>query len=643
MSIVSRMRSAFRELLGQRQPGGGMYGIYAPSEAGIMVTDETAMQYPAVQACVRVLSEDVAVLPLHVYKRLKDGGKERALSHPLYPVLRERPNPEMTAVAFKEALMVNLLIGGNAYAYIEYDNSGNVTGLWPLLYSEVTPVREGGRIVYKIGGKTFLAGEILHIPGLSYDGLVGMSPIEYARQSIGLGVAAERYGETFFSKGTHLGGIIEMPAGVPALTDEQFERTSKRFGDMFKGLQNAHGIPFLEGGATYKPVGVAPEDAQFLETRKFQRSEIAAIYRVPLHMIGDLDRATFSNIEHQDLAYLQRSLLPWLTRIEQGMRNKLLLPDERARFLIEHDTGSYMRGDTKSRMEAYSIAINCGIITPNEARAKENLNPLEGGDEILIPLNMVPGSQASTIPAPEPEPAEPEPEPEPKEPPRRSVRATDDEGPLSWASEEHRTALRAAFKAWLTEEAGIIERITQRVLGERADADEAEALLDALNGYFDEPVPMPEDVKAAVKEAAGPARARLRSQIPKAKDVITPAWEAGFFGRYYSDMGKRLNEANRADMAKCVKKAAGIGLADAVYKRLKAWRTTRPGTMANNEIPMLANEYLFAGYRKCGYQIIWRAGVAECPACQNMNGQTVTTLKPPLHKGCNCWVEPRLE
>lgn len=394
--MLKRMRAAFARVLQGKNPGAPMSGFYAPSEAGVAVTDESAMRYAAVQACVRVLSEDIAALPLQVYRRTADGGKERDRSHPLYPLLHDQPNPEMTAMAFKESLMVNLLLGGNAYAYIEYDNRGQVRYLWPLLYSEVNVGRDSdGVIRYRVGGQTFLEGEILHIPGLGFDGLVGMSPIAYARESIGLGVAAEKFGARFFSRGTHLGGVIEAPAGLARLTDEQFERTARQFAAMFKGLENAHGIPLLEGGATYKPVGVAPEDAQFLETRKYQRTEIAAIFRVPPHLIGDLERATFSNIEHQDQAYLQRSLLPWLVRLEQGMQNKLLLPEERGRYIIEHDTGNFLKGDTKSRMEAYAIAIQNGIMTPNEARTKENLNPMEGGDDILIPLNMTQGAQGT--------------------------------------------------------------------------------------------------------------------------------------------------------------------------------------------------------------------------------------------------------
>lgn len=394
MSFRDRVHSALQELTKERHPGAVLHNVASETMPGVIVSDDSAMRFAAVNACVRVLSEDIASLPIHVYQRGKEGGKERLRSHPLYELVHDRPNPEMTAFTLKECLMVNVLLTGNAYAFIEYNQAGQVIGLWPLLSDAVYPYRsESGAIRYKAGQADLSTYEVLHIPGMSYDGLLGLSPIAYARESIGLGIAAEQFGSKFFKNGTHLGGVITDP-GV--MGDTQFERAKAQFGAMYKGLQNSHGIPILEKGATYTPIGIPPEDAQFLETRKFQRTEIAAIYRVPLHLIGDLERATFSNIEHQDLAYLQRSLLPWLMRWEQAMATKLLTSLERKRLFVEFDTGNFLRGDTKSRMEAYSIAVNAGIMTPNEARAKENLNPMEGGDDIRLPLNTQAGSAAAS-------------------------------------------------------------------------------------------------------------------------------------------------------------------------------------------------------------------------------------------------------
>lgn len=415
MGFMSTVRSALDKIMPGRQPGGVLYGTMSQSDAGILVTDESAMRLAAVQACVRVLSEDIAALPLQVYMRTKDGGKERARSHPLYFLLHDEPNSEMTAMSFKQAMMVNLLLGGNAYAFIEYDMSGRVAALWPLLHTDVTPYRNtDGQVRFKVLGEDFSRFEILHIPGLSYDGLLGLSPIAYAREAIGLGIAAESFGARFFKDGTHLGGVISVP-GAP-MSDPAFERTQKQFREMYTGLKRSHGVAILEQGATYQALGVSPEDAQFLETRKFQRSEIAAMYRVPLHLINDLDRATFSNIEHQDLGYLQRSLLPWMLRFEQGFMRALMTATERRRFFIEHETGSFLRGDTKSRYEAYSLGINAGILTPNEARAKENMNPIEGGDKMRLPLNVTtPGAAKEKEPGSRSDPFLPAASGEPRE------------------------------------------------------------------------------------------------------------------------------------------------------------------------------------------------------------------------------------
>lgn len=628
MGVLQRMRGAFAQVSKGRQPGGLMYGTFAPSESGTTVSDESAMRYAAVQACVRVLSEDVAALPLHVYKRLPDGGKERARSHPLYHILHDSPNREMTSVAFKEAMMVNLLMGGNGYAYIEYDNAGRVMGLWPLLYSEVSVYRNGdGAIRYNIAGRTFMPGEILHITGLSYDGLLGLSPIAYARESIGLGVAAEKFGARFFSRGTHLGGVIESPVGQP-LTDAQFERTTKLFASMFKGMENAHGIPYLEGGATYKPIGIAPEDAQFLETRKYQRGEIASIFRVPPHLIGDLDRATFSNIEHQDQAYLQRSLLPWLTRIEQSMRMRLLLPGERETYVIEHDTGSFLKGDTKSRMGSYAVAIQNGIMTPNEARAKENLNPRPGGDNILLPMNMTQGGT----------------DPDRAQRTAHNCAEHRDDDLLHYTLEtlgvtrEQHDALVQAFANWLRPQAANIERLAQRIVGTRS-APDTEALTEAVEQYYSAlPDEMPEDVMDAVDTISKRAFERVRGQISQSKG-LTDDWYQNQMRAYGADMGKRLKDANRDEIGRIITRNDESDLLKPLAAGLALWGTKRALTMARNELSMAVNGMLLNGYKRAGYTGRWRARAGECPACIALNGRTVTTLKPPLHKGCTCTVE----
>lgn len=638
-------------LLKDTMPGGMLMTGGVQTGAGVAISEDRSMQYAAVQACVRVLSEDIAALPLHLYRRTKDGGKERATDHPMYRLLHNQPNPEMTSVAFREALMVNLLLTGNGYAFIEYDGLGRVMALWPLLSSMVEPFRaKDGIIRYRVNGYTIEAEEILHIPGLGYDGLVGMSPIAYARESIGLGVAAEQFGSAFFKNGTHLGGVITMPG---KMDDAAYERTSREFKAMYKGLQNSHGIPLLEGGAKFEPVGIAPDDAQFLETRKYQRTEIAAIFRVPLHLIGDLEHATFSNIEHQDLSYLQRSLLPWLVRIEQGMNNRLLTDEERANYMIEHDTAGFMRGDTKSRYEAYSIAIQNGIMTRNEARIRENMNPVEGADELLQPLNMKTvgasgqtggNGKTGTQGAPEDEPngrrsfALTDISTFTSDRRRRAVLGTRSAAKALGLKESQLRALEKAFSKWLTRQAADITKIAEDVFGKRAKTQWDEFNL-AVEKYFDalKKEGIPKDIKRAVESVTNTAIERIRADVGSEADGIDEKWIQRYLEIYYADERDRLLDANE----KAIKKYAKEQDSDQIgrlIKKLSDWGDNRAQRMAEIESAMALNEALVAGYKEAGYMTEWRSGAGCCKICISLNGRSVTTLKPPLHKGCTCSV-----
>lgn len=629
-----------------RQPGEISYGGYGQTNAGVLVSEDVAMRFAAVQACVRVLSEDIAALPLFVYERTSDGGKTRAANHPLYDLLHNSPNPEMTAVSFKEALMVNLLLTGNGYAFIEYDNSGRVRGLWPVVSSLVTPYRDSvGAIRYQIDGKAYSADEVLHIPGLGYDGLVGLSPIAYARESIGLGMAAEQFGSEFFKNGTHLGGVITVPG---TMEDKAFERTSAEFKAMYRGLQNSHGIPVLEGGATFTSIGVPPEDAQFLETRKYQRSEIAGIFRVPPHLIGDLERATFSNIEHQDISYLQRSLLPWMRRIEQVMQTRLLSGAERARYVIEHDTGSFLRGDTKSRYEAYAIGIQNGILTRNEVRVRENLNPIDGGDELLQPLNMAAvGTDAE------------------KDAERafrlldvlrftsdraRRAAISDEIAATNYVSRESAIRLEGAFRDYLISQADDIRKIAEEA--EQAEDGRASRkgngelsevgrsyLRERLDAYYrkhshDIPQSLDEEIRRVADEAARNAYKQM--------DLPYNANSMGeFVDNYVSDAAVRFNNANYGELRRQLDRADEKNthmMLDKFIAKLDDWGGSRARRMAKYEQTAIGAHVAEKAFTDNGYFTVWKSGVNCCKICQDLNNKLVFTLHPPLHKGCTCSV-----
>lgn len=365
---------------------------------GISVNEQNALQSTAVFACVRILSETVASLPLPMYKRIAERGKARAPDHPLYSVLDDIANEEMTAYSLRETLQGHLGTWGNAYAEIEWDMAGRVKGLWPLRPDQTWPERNPDtnklqyRTVLPDGTGVILPFErVFHIPGFGFDGLVGYNPIRLFRESIGLAMATEEYGARFFGNGAKPGGVLEHPN---KLSKEAQDRLRESWNEMHRGLSKQHRIAILEEGMSYKQIGIPPEDAQFLETRKFQTSEIARIYRVPPHMIGDLERATFSNIEHQSIEFVQHTIRPWLVRWEKSIKFKLLTPNERKRFFAEHLVDGLLRGDTKSRYDSYAVARQNGWMSANDIRKLENMNPIEGGDIYLVNGNMVPTDQA---------------------------------------------------------------------------------------------------------------------------------------------------------------------------------------------------------------------------------------------------------
>lgn len=368
--------------------------FFGRSNAGKRVTDRTAMQHIAVYACVRVLSEAIAQLPLHVYK-YNDKGKERVPQHPLYFLLHDQPNPEMTSFVFRETLMSHLLIYGNAYAQIIRNGRGDVLGLYPLMPDKMKVDRdEKNRLIYiysrydeanpnmkEQGDVVLYADEVLHIPGLGFDGLVGYSPIALAKNAIGISIACEEYGASFFGNGASPSGVLEHPGVIknPERVRDAWQRAY--------GGRNAHKVAVLEEGMKFTPIAIPNNEAQFLETRKFQIEEIARMYRVPLHMIGDLDHATFSNVEHLSLDFVKYSLDPWIVRWEQSLQKALLSDSEKGQYFIKFNVDGLLRSDYASRMQGYATARQNGWMSANDIREKEDMNMLseeEGGNLYLV-------------------------------------------------------------------------------------------------------------------------------------------------------------------------------------------------------------------------------------------------------------------
>ena len=401
-------------------PAGASHSfLFGPTSSGRQVTERSAMQMTAVYSCVRILAEAVAGLPLHVYRDGADGGKEKAADHPLYKVLHDQPNPEMTSFVFRETLMTHLLLWGNAYAQIIRNGRGDVIGLYPLMPSRMNVGRlDSGALFYdyqtmpgEVPGDTGLvrlaATEVLHIPGLGFDGLVGYSPIAMAKNAIGMAQACEDYGASFFANGAAPGGVLEHPGTIkdPTRVRESWQAT-------FGGAKNGNKIAVLEEGMKYTPISMSPEQAQFLETRKFQMGEIARIFRIPPHMIGDLDKSSFSNIEQQSLEFVKYTLDPWVIRFEQAITTKLLTETERREVFIRFSLEGLLRGDYASRMNGYAVARQNGWMSANDIRELENLDRIdesEGGDLYLVNGNMLPLAMAGAYATKQPaDPAAPD-------------------------------------------------------------------------------------------------------------------------------------------------------------------------------------------------------------------------------------------
>lgn len=381
--------------------GSGYRFFLGNSTAGKAVTERSAMQMTAVYSCVRILAEAIAGLPLHLYCYKEDGGKEKALGHPLYLLLHDEPNPEMSSFVFRETLMTHLLLWGNAYAQIIRNGKGEVVALYPLMPNRMTVDRDSsGQLFYSYqmsnsdaptmpGGTVILKpSDVLHVPGLGFDGLVGYSPIAMAKNAIGLAIATEEYGAKFFANGATPGGLLECPGTV-----KDPDRVRESWNKGFSGSQNAGKVAILEEGMKYTPISIAPEQAQFLETRKFQINEIARIFRIPPHMIGDLEKSSFSNIEQQSLEFVKYTLDPWVVRWEQSLSRALFTPEEKSRYFFKFNVEGLLRGDYQSRMNGYATARQNGWMSANDIRELENLDRIpaeEGGDLYLINGNMLP-------------------------------------------------------------------------------------------------------------------------------------------------------------------------------------------------------------------------------------------------------------
>jgi len=627
-----------------------------PTLAGATVDQQSALRLAAVFACIRILSETPASLPLLVYKRLPGGGKDRAPEHPCYPVLHDMANPEMTAMTLRETVQAHAVGWGDGYAYIRREH-GWVTELWPLLPQRTRAIRKDGELRYMVtlpnGDSAELpAIDVLHIRGLGFDGLRGYSPIALAREAIGLGLAAEEFGARFFGAGTNLGGVVEHPG---KLGTEAHKNLKDSLSSSYQGLGKSHLLLILEEGMKFQRFGVPPNEAQFIELRKFQIAEIARLFRIPPHMIADLERSTHGNIEHQAIDFVVHTLRPWLVRWEQEINYKLFTPRERREHFAEHLVDGLLRGDARSRSTALATLRQNGIINADEWRALENMNPQpdDMGKVFLVNGNMVPISYAAS--------KEPSAGPVGERHVVREARAV-----------SSRERIGRSFRPLFQDAA---ERVVRR---EKADilrggvkllAEPTAAQFENWLSEFYEAAPtwISRTMRPVMRSYAEAIQAEAAYEV-NGPAGMTPELEA-FVAQYLAAFVARYTGSSAGQLRQLVREAleAGEDAAEAVTLRLEDWEQSRPGRVAVNEVAQEGNAiarevFVAAGVTRLRWQNV---GSKTCAICAEMDGKTVAihrpfvqdgevlqaegqsdmqiyrpALHPPIHHACVCQVVP---
>lgn len=655
----------------------------AETVAGRVVNEESALESTGVWACVRILAETVASLPLHLYRRRDDRGKDRATDHPLYQILHAMPNPEMSAFELKEALTGHLATWGNGYAEIETTRGGDVAALWPLRPDRMRVAREGGRLWYYYTVRPaepelrLPAARILHLRGFGSNGIMGYSPIMMAKQAIGLALATEEFGGRFFGNGAEPGGVLQHPG---KLSQDAHDRMKRSWNDAHQGLERSHRISILEEGVTYQKVGIEPEAAQFLQTRKFQLAETARMHRIPLHMLGDLDRATFSNIEQQSLEFVMYTMMPWFVRWEQGIYRSLLTRDERQTLFAEFLIEGLLRGDIQSRYQAYAQARQNGWLSANDIRDMENMNPVDGGDVYLVPLNMIPATQAGLEPTTEPGPVGDDGTDGDRQrlDPRESKVST---RVLSAAGVEERgvRSARARHRLMLAHQglyrdvAGRIVRreiqdvrgAMQKMMRAQTHGRDVGSFSLWLEEFYRDHVQFVGQAMRPLVRAYGEVVAAEALDEVGQDPQVTPEVESWMDG-YVDAYAARHAGISEARIREVIREAlaAGIEPADALDAEFETWAEARPAEIARWESVRFNNALSVAIYAMAGVALLrWVASGESCDYCNELNGQEVgikswfvqagTVMQPngarplsvgfnaghpPLHDGCDCLV-----
>lgn len=636
---------------------------------GKRVNEDSALGHSPVWAAVRLVSETAASLPLMVYERLDPRGKRRASNHPLFPVLHDTVNERQTSFEWIETSVAHLMLRGNSYTSVERDRGNRIKALWILdpRYMRVY-ARGNGDIMYSweppdLDPIRALAGsgDILHIRGFAAgNGLMGLSPITLARESIGLGLSAEEYAARFFSNSTTPSGVLEHP---DSLGEDAMKRLISSL-DRFRTVSNAHKTLVLEEGMKWHTVGVSPEDAQMLESRKFQVTEIARWFRVPPHKIADMEKATFSNIEQQSIEFVVDTMRPWLVRIEKAMHRDLLSPVERGKYFVEFLVDGLLRGDSKTRAESYAIGRQWGWLSANDVLEMENRNPIDGGDVYFAPLNMFPADD----------------QPDGDDPHAqggvdRVRRAGEDDRETiefrAARSADLRRKIGAAMQPVFRDAALKVVRAERRTLtGPVAaltdDAEALEKLQTIVARYYKTEGELAEFARKTVEPAV---RSLGEAVSPIAVEEVGDEVEhdiAPICESLSRSFGERYAARSRREITGAITAHAADGtdmqqLRDTLETRFDMWESVRTDEVAKEETAKGKSAIARGVYAAAGILVLrWVAFGDNCPICNSLNGKVVgieqafaeagfevgppdagitprTSIKhPPIHGGCDC-------
>jgi len=626
-------------------------------QSGVQVTELTAMQATAVFASVRLIAGTIASLPLPIYKR-NGRAKERDTGHPVYKLLHDRPNPELSSFQWRQTGIAHQLLYGNWYSEVEYAQ-GKVRALWPIPPWRVK-IRRGSRgfKYYDVeipNGATqqIPATNMLHIPNISIDSDgSGMSCIRAGAEAVGLALAAETYGARFFGEGTNVGAIIEHPGKISPDRREGFVDQMRA---AYSGLKKSHRLMLLEEGMKLTKVGIPPNEAQFLETRKFQVAEIGRLFGITqLHKIGDLERATFSNVEHLGIEFVTDTIRPLLVNIEQEFNYKFF--DETDAF-TEFVLDGLLRGDTETRYKAYATARQWGWMSANDIRELENMNPLpdEQGEIYLIPMNMIPAERAELI--------------EPKET-IREVRAI--ENRKQSAIVRHRVAAsyegmaRSVVQGIVSRERQHVVKAVKKHMAERG----VETFNDWLEDFYTE-------FRGYIKKELKPVIASIAGAVaPLAAEEVGGQVDQSRIDAVVEDLSERCATRHIIKSRSTIKKIINDSyrstesrddeVIEKVEEKMNHWEKNRPDSYVSNGLINTASEAAIAVFIGAGImRLRWVAmGSETCPYCEELDGKIVgieqpfvaeydilqsedgsmrinkPTRNPPLHDGCVCGIVP---